>query len=485
MEFRVKLVTVVDLETRGRRMEQAVGKFIKKHQLLKKHAKVLVAVSGGPDSMALLHYLHQRQEKWDLEIVVLSVDHQLRSEESAADLTYVEEICKQWQIPFHGTSLNVPLYEETHRVSTEVAARNMRYQYFSERMQELNGDYLALGHHGDDQVETLLMKLVRTASATAFSGIPVKRKFAGGEIIRPLLAVTKAEIEAYCQQHHVEVRTDLTNFDDIYTRNFYRNHIVPLLKDKNNNIHMTAQHLSETLHEDEMYLQKQAQTVVQEAVQFSSEKRQAEMEINLFKKYDQSLQRRAFHLILNYLYETLPNQLSYAHEEAFFKLFKQESGNAEIHFPYALVLKKAYDKLIFYFETKQLTSQPFLKTLNIPDRIPLYDGSIITVNMTKHQQAEHRLSFYIAPSEVVFPLQIRNRLPGDRMTWKGLNGTKKLKDIFIDEKIPLHERNTWPVLVDAEERVLWLIGLRKGIRKETDSEEFVYIEYEKGSLQEA
>ncbi|MHA6252888.1 tRNA lysidine(34) synthetase TilS [Oceanobacillus sp. CAU 1775] len=466
-------------------MEKAVQAFINKHQLLTSNSKVLVAVSGGPDSMALLHFLYQRREKWNLKLVVLSVDHQLRGKKSEEDLAYVEDVCKKWQIEFHGTSLDVPSYEATHKVSTEVAAREMRYKFFSEKMQELGGNYLAFGHHGDDQVETLLMKLVRSASATAFSGIPVRRNFAGGEIIRPLLAVTKAEIEAYCTNHQIEVRTDPTNFEDTYTRNFYRKHIVPLLKEKNNNIHITAQHLSETLQEDERFLQKQAEAVVQNAVTFSSENRQAELEINLFKKHDQSLQRRAFHLILNYLYETLPNQLSYAHEEAFFKLFMQEAGNAEIHFPNALVLCKVYDKLIFYFETKQSTSQSFHQILKIPDRMLLPDGATITVDLAKHQQNEHRFSFNIATSEVKLPLQIRNRLPGDRMTWKGLNGTKKLKDIFIDEKVPLRRRDTWPVLVDSEGRILWLIGLRKGLRKEISNEAFIYIEYEIGSLQEA
>lgn len=465
-------------------MEKTIHSFIEKHQLLRRGTKVLIGVSGGPDSMALLHFLYQLRKKWKLELTVLSVDHQLRGEESAEDLAYVEAVCKKWGITFHGAALDVPTYEITHRLSTEVAARKLRYQFFAEKMQEQQADYLALGHHGDDQVETLLMKLVRTASSTAFTGIPVRRSFAGGEIIRPLLAVTKEEIETYCKQYGINARIDATNAEAIYTRNYYRKHIIPLLKEKNSNIHITAQHLSETLQEDEMFLQRKAKAVLGEAVIFDYEKKQAVLEINLFKKHDQSLQRRAFHLILNYLYETLPSQLSYVHETAFFKLLLHKGGNAQIDFPSALKLNKAYNKLTFYFKHEQSPPMSFHETLTIPGRVQLSDGSIITANLAEHRDTEHRFSFYIATSEVALPLHIRSRNLGDRMSWAGLPGTKKLKDIFIDAKIPMDKRGNWPILVDNEGKILWLIGLKKGEREKICGEQFVYIQYEEGDLRE-
>lgn len=459
-------------------MEKVVHEFIEKHQLLHKGAKVLVGVSGGPDSMALLHYLFQIRAKWDLELIVLSIDHKLRGADSADDLAYVHRICKEWGIAFHEAALNVPEYEAIHRVSTEVAAREMRYQFFAEKIEELHADYLALGHHGDDQAETLLMKLVRSASSTAFTGIPVRRALAGGEIIRPLLAVTKTEIEAYCEQHKIKPRIDLTNFEVVHTRNYYRKYVLPLLKEKNSNIHITAQLLSETLQEDEAFLQKEAKKVLDKTITFNREKQMAVLEIKLFKKHDQSLQRRAFHLILNYLYDALPNQLSYAHETQFFALLKREEGNIQIDFPNALKLNKAYDKLTFYFECKYPQSASFHKTLFVPDKVQLLGGSVITAEIVDHSALEQHDSFYIATNEIALPLHVRTRQPGDRMSWKGLNGTKKLKDIFIDEKIPMNKRDSWPILVDNEGKILWLIGLRKGIRRKKMSEQFVYIHYE-------
>lgn len=465
------------------KMEKAVLSFIKKHQLLTKGAKVLVGVSGGPDSIALLHFLKEIRKNWNLELIALSIDHSLRGEDSVADLEYVKAKCVEWEIDFHGVTLDVPAYEKVHRLSTEVAARKLRYQFFAEKMTELNADYLALGHHGDDQIETLLMKLVRSASSTAFLGIPVRRKLANGEIIRPLLAVTKKDIEAYCVKYGLKPRIDATNFETVHTRNYYRKHVLPLLKEKNRNIHITAQHLSETLQEDESYLQKEARKVFEKATSVDYEKHSAILEINLFKKHDQSLQRRAFHLILNYLYdETLPNQLSYIHEAQFFALLRHAEGNVQIDFPNALKLNKAYDKLTFYFDNQHPQLAPFHKTLFIPGSVQLPDLSTVTADLVNCKPLENHFSFYIAKSEVALPLHIRTRKPGDRMSWKGLNGTKKIKDIFIDAKIPIEERKNWPILVDNEGKILWLIGLKKGMSQEVSDEQFIYIQYEKGNL---
>lgn len=461
-------------------MEKVVRSFIQKKKLLHKGAKVLVGVSGGPDSMALLHFLNKIRGQLQLELTVLSVDHQLRGADSVDDLAYVKAICGEWGIAFIGISLNVPEHEAIHRLSTEVAARELRYQFFEEKMQELGADYLALGHHGDDQIETLLMKLVRSASSTAFSGIPVRRALGGGEIIRPLLAVTKEEIEAYCAEHGIEARVDATNFETVHTRNYYRKHVLPLLKAKNSNLHITAQHLSETLQEDEAFLQKEAKKVLEQTVKYNPEKHMAVMEIKLFKKNDHSLQRRTFQLILNYLYETLPDQLSYAHEEAFFALLQHNDGNVQIDFPSALKLNKAYDRLTFYFQDQHTQPKTFHETLDLPGTVQLQDGSTITAKLVDNIEEEDQFSFYITIRKVALPLHVRTRIPGDRMSWEGLNGTKKLKDIFIDAKIPLAKRDCWPVLVDHNGEILWLIGLKKGERREISGEQLVHLQYERG-----
>src|SRR5690625_882865 len=166
-------------------MNDRVIEFMKKHQLIQKNATVLIGVSGGPDSMALLHFYRSIKNDWNLKIQAISVDHELRGPESREDLEYVEDICHKWGISFMKASIDVKGYQKERRISTQVAARKVRYQFFEEQMNDINADYLALGHHGDDQVETILMALVRSTSTSALSGIPIKRKFAKGYIVRP------------------------------------------------------------------------------------------------------------------------------------------------------------------------------------------------------------------------------------------------------------------------------------------------------------
>src|SRR5690625_4909517 len=144
--------------------------------------------------MALLHYYYSIKEEWKPRLVGLTVDHQLRGEESEGELRYVQRVCQEWGIEFISAGCDVTGYMKEHQVSTMVAARDVRYQFFKEQMEVYQAAYLALGHHRDDQVETMLMGFVRTASTKALSGIPVKREFGIGLIVRPLLCVTKADI---------------------------------------------------------------------------------------------------------------------------------------------------------------------------------------------------------------------------------------------------------------------------------------------------
>lgn len=458
-------------------MEKKVHDFIKKHELLHPGARVMVGVSGGPDSMALLYYLKKISKKWKLDLHVLSVEHGMRGDDSVDDFHYVKEVASLWQIPFHGTFVQSGAYAKKNRVSLEVAARELRYQFFTEKMNELQADYLALGHHGDDQVETLLMKLVRTASSTAFLGIPVTRPIGKGKIIRPLLSVTKEEIESYCDYNNINPRIDATNLESTHTRNYYRHHLVPLLKEKNSNIHQTAQHLSETLTEDEAYLQKQAKRVVEESVSFQEKKGRLTLNIDLFKKHAQPLQRRAFHLLLNYLYEKRPDHLSYIHEEQFLDLIKERSGNRKIDFPHGLTLNRTYELLNMYFDQDVPQKEAYQIELSVPGTTNLPNGSRIIATYTSIKEKESPSTFYLASDELNFPLHVRTRKNGDRMTWKGLEGTKKLKDIFIDSKVPLEKRKTWPILTDASGQILWLVGLRKGLQSKTSQKQFLYLEF--------
>lgn len=451
-------------------MKKKVVDFICDHQLMEKNKTILIGVSGGPDSMALLHLLYTMREAWNLNVHAVTVDHQLRPGDSEADVYYVKEICKKWAIPFISSAVDVSAYKKKFKVSTQVAARKLRYEVFREKMNQLQADYLALGHHGDDQIETLIMSLARTTNLHSLTGIPVTRDFSNGKIIRPLLCVTKKEIENYCKKNDIHPRIDSTNHDPYYTRNDIRKSIVPKLKERNSNLHTTMQLLSESLQEDEQYLISEAKKVVEKVITFNENSKKASLWISTFKSYPLPLQRRAFRLTLDYLYaDGMPDQLTHMHESIFLSLINEEENNKVVHFPKQLFIERSYGNLFFYFKEENSTSKEFYREISeIPARISLPNGAIVSITyVDKFLENNHDKYTYVCLEEqLTFPIHIRTRRPGDRMRYKGLKGSKKIKDVLIDEKVPRNERDNIYIVADNTDKIIWLIGMKKAVLPE-------------------
>jgi len=455
-------------------MEQKLVRFLENHHINLNNKKIIVAISGGPDSVALLHVLKEWRHKWNIHLIAVTINHQLR-EEAVEDVRYVSNLCHHWNIPLISEKINVREYEQRHKVSTQVAARSLRYHVFEKVMAEEEADYLALGHHGDDQIETMIMSMMRMTNLSGLSGIPFHRPFKNGEIIRPLLAVTRVEIEQYCQFNDLVPRIDLSNEDISYTRNYIRKLVVPKLKKKNESLHVTMQQLAETLREDEAYLHEEANKAFEKIVRSSEDKRKVTISIATLRQYATSLQRRIYRLTLDYLYEILRPQLSYSHEQIFLSLLKENADNKLLHFPQQLMVEVVYGNIEFYFNEKK--AKTFATYINdIPATVPLPDGNVLEINYqhTNDHQGKHD-QYICSASQVTFPLHIRTRKPGDRMRYKGLNGSKKIKDIFIDEKIPRNDRDEIIVVADDEEEILWLIGVRKGVLMKPPKEGTLYL----------
>lgn len=467
-------------------MEKRIIKFIHQHSLLKKHSTVLVGTSGGPDSMALLHLLISLRKTWNLRIIALSLDHMLRGKESKEDVQYVRSMCNRWNVEVVTDEVDVRAYEEKHQVSKQVAARKLRYQFFTKQMNRFQADYLALGHHGDDQIETMLMNITRNASSSSLQGIPVKRKFATGFIIRPLLNTSKEQILKYCKQYDIKPRFDPSNQDLNDTRVFFREKVVPLMKEKNENLHTTIQHLSETLGEDELFFQKEAEKAIHEIAHFEQNDEYGKIitfKVCSFQAYAYALQRRFFHLILNYLYDgILPTSLSYTHESIFFELLNKQQGTVNVHFPRHLIIERSYGTVSFYFQDHK-TDTPLKRAIAIPGETIFSDGTILRTRYVSSFEKNQDKYTYVCPTDSVhLPLYVRTRRPGDRMRWKGLKGSKKLKDLFIDEKVPIRKRDQWPIIVDSCDNILWVIGLRKNDITFTNRNTlWLQLHYEKGS----
>ncbi|WP_176222130.1 tRNA lysidine(34) synthetase TilS [Tuberibacillus sp. Marseille-P3662] len=441
-------------------MKSSLDAFIKKHRLLAKNSTVVVGVSGGPDSLALLHYLHVNQSLWHINIVAVSVDHMLRGEASRQDVNFVAKFCDQHDILFEGRCIDVNAYKQEHHLNTQEAARECRYHFFHEMMIKYNGDYLALAHHGDDQVETMLMRQVRGSFGQSKAGIPFKRSFADGFIIRPMLTVDKETILAYCDEHGLEPREDPSNDADTYTRNRFRHHVLPFLKSENPKVHHRFQQDSEMMASDDAYLTELAQNVLQELVMYK-DSHSVIISVHQFIKTPIPLQRRLIHLILSYLYNHT-YQIQSVHIENIFGWLQSASGYSELHLPKGAVLIISYDRLIFNLGCDVDPQTDYHIKVNIPG---ITNTPVGYVTASRHQDLtelpKDRESLVVDYEQLTLPLYLRSKKDGDRIRSKGLNGTQKVKDIFINQKVEYQLRGRWPLLVDANDKILWLPLLKE------------------------
>jgi tRNA(Ile)-lysidine synthase len=358
----------------------------------------------------------------------------------------------------------VTSYKREKGVSSQVAAREVRYHFFDEMMRKHKGDALVLGHHGDDQLETILMRLVRGSKGLGYAGMLPKRSFSCGVIIRPFLPVTKSEIEEYCKQFKLNPRRDPSNEKDDYTRNRFRHHVLPFLKQENPAVHERFLQFSQYMIEDNQVLDELT-TEKMNKVMKRKEDNQVEIEIPAFLSMPKSLQRRGIQLILNYLYKNLPPSLSAVHIDNLFTFLANQHPSGELHFPSGLRIVKSYDSCTYTYTGRKGKPSPYRFQIDTPGLHKLENGSEVKSQVWKSypEQMAGKHCFVIDPDVIQMPLYIRTRKNGDKMTLKGMNGTKKVKDIFIDQKIPLHERDTWPIVEDARGEILWLPGLKKSV----------------------
>jgi tRNA(Ile)-lysidine synthase len=461
-------------------MIQIVESFIKSHNLLSQNQKVVIGVSGGPDSMALLHFLWTHKEQFEIQLIVAHVDHMFRGKESEEDARFVEGYCQTKRIVYEGTSINVNQHKNETGKSPQVAARDCRYQFYKEVMEKHQANRLALGHHGDDQIETMLMRLVNGIVDTGSLGMQAKRPFTTGMLVRPFLGITKYQIEQYCNEMSIPYRIDPSNEKDNYTRNRFRSSILPFLKKENQGVHIRFQQFNEYLKEDATFLTKLAKEHLSDLATFDK-KSKCLFDKKKFLSISRPLQRRVIHLILNYLYQGDPIRIGKIHIEDCINLIESKEASGEIHLPKKLRLVKAYDDCFFTTEPIHAKS-PYEITLNPPCVIDTPVGTIKSETKKVLPKDKMGKNTFICDLEnVKFPLYIRSRKKGDRVSLKGKNGSKKIKDIFIDEKIPHFDRDKWPIITDGEGNIIWVPGIRhtKFSQVKETAREWLYLSFHK------
>jgi tRNA(Ile)-lysidine synthetase-like protein len=460
--------------------ELKIANFINQNELIAKGDSVLVGVSGGPDSLALLHYLIEHQKKYSISVFAAHVDHMLRGEESYQDLLFVQEFCNSYGIPLFATRINIAKERVKLKKGEEETARLFRYEFYQKVMEQNKMNKLALGHHGDDQIETILMKLTRGSSGKGRAGIPIKRVFHSGELVRPLLCLTKSEIEDYCQFYKLNPRHDASNSKLDFTRNRFRLKVLPFLKKENPHIHEHFQRFSEQLTEDETFLQEL--TLKEMNKVWNKNRSEISLNIPAFLAMPIPLQRRGIHLILNYLYKSKTSSLNALHTDAIFRLLSSNQPSGALDLPLGLKVRRSYQKCFFSFYKDEISSD-FYYELYENEEAELPNGCKIKLFSSSGSKPPEGETICLSKKDVELPIIIRNRRDGDRLKVKGLNGTKKVKDIFINEKVPVKERLFWPIVTDQTGKVLWVPELRKSSfdKLPEANHDYYYIQYCKQS----
>ena len=407
---------------------------------LEQEKYIIVGVSAGPDSMALLHYLINNL---NTNIVCAHINHNVRKE-SEIEEEYLKEYCKENKIIFERMKI-----EKYSNNNFEAEARSKRYEFYASLLKQYNSKYLFLAHHGDDLIETVLMKIARGSNLEGYAGIKKISKFRNKYfIVRPFLEYTKKDLIEYLHKNNIKYYIDKSNNDTTYTRNRYRKNILPLLKNEDINIHKKFLKYSETLLEYDNYIKNTTKSIVNNFFKNNI------LDIQEFNKIDDFMKKNSIYYILNNLYNNIPNIVTEKHVQNLQNIINSNVNNGCLNMPKGLVIVKEYNKIIFNF--KNLSSDDY--------KIELKSENIINEHIIEYIDScenDGNDVCRLNSKEIALPLYLRNKKSGDFLEVLGLNGKKKVKDIFIEKKIPIRKRESYPLLVDNNDNILWIPNLKK------------------------
>lgn len=427
---------------------------ILKYNLLSKEDKVVIGVSGGADSLCLLHVLNTIKNEIGIEIFAVHLNHQFRGAEADADAEFVEDICKKWEIPYKVASFDVPAYAKQHGLSPEEAGREIRYKLFRDVKEVINANKIAVAQNLNDNVETILMRLFRGTGLEGLKGIDVLRD----EIIRPLLETDRTSIEEYCRQNDLEPRVDKTNLQPIYSRNKIRLELIPYLKESfNSNLNESIVRLSQIIKEENDYLEQQTNKLMNSIVQI--EEQRLSIKINNLTELHEAMQKRLLRKAVEQLAETL-NGYEYKHFQGIIELLDKGTG-AALELPKNLKAYISYENLILSKKIENKHKKCYYKLKYDYDNKIDELGVAISIKLTNQiplsMMQKHTNTIYIDAAKVTQELVLRNRQQGDMFSPIGMMGSKKLKDYFIDRKTPREKRDEIFLLADGNE-IVWIIG---------------------------
>ncbi|MFH1825674.1 MAG: tRNA lysidine(34) synthetase TilS [bacterium] len=438
-----------------------IDKFIEtinEYKLFEPKDKVLVAVSGGPDSTALLNLLAAVQDKYKLSLHVAHLNHLIRKNDADLDVRYVQDLAQRLKIPITVESMDVPAFAKKEKLSLETAARQLRYDFFAWVAKRIGANKIAVGHTADDNVETFLMRLLRGAGLRGLSGIPPKR----GKIVRPLIKTYRKDIEDYVGSLKLVPRRDYTNYESKYMRNRVRLKLIPQLKLYNLNIKEIILQTILLVTDDADYLETKAEEALAQVLVSRSEN---EMRINLalLRRLEEPIQK---HLLREAIKQVKGNlsDLTYTH---IYDILEKLSATTkwELHLPGGIFVIGNREILAITHQKPQGQEKiSFQYVLSVPGEIVIAEcGKRLRAGILESfdldDLVENENTAYLDLSVLSKHFIVRNREQGDRFTPLGMKGSKKLQDYFIDEKVPAELRDAIPV-VESGGKIVWVAGLR-------------------------
>ena len=399
---------------------------------------VVVGVSAGPDSMCLLNLLEKKTNK----IIVCHINHNIR-EQSIIEEEYLKTYCQEHNLIFE--SMTIKEYKENN---FENEARKIRYKYYEEILNKYNSNKLFLAHHGDDLIETILMKIERVSNIEGYAGIKRISKLKNYDIIRPLLPYTKEDIITYNKSHNITYYIDSSNTNIDYTRNWYRHKVLPILKEKDKNIHLKFLKYSETLQEYNEYIDREINKKLSSIYQDNI------INIDVLNKEDYFLKKNILYYIMNDIYNNESNIITEKHIQNILTMINSNKPNLSINMPQSKILVKEYNKLYIKKNIKEEKKYKiiFENTTKIDS---------LEIKKVSEEESDGNNICRLNSKDIKFPLYIRNRKDGDYMILKNSNYKKKIKEIFIENKLPISKRNNYPLLVDSDDKVLWIPNMKK------------------------
>lgn len=430
-----------------------VIKYIEKLKI-KENDNIVCAVSGGPDSMALLIILKSLKDAYRFNLIVPHVNHHLRKE-SDKEERYIREFCEK-------NSLIFEIYDYFPRdlKNLEAKAREARYEFFEKMVDKYKAKYLFTAHHSDDLIETILMKLVRGSTINGYKGFKIEDKRSTYTLCRPLLLADKKEIIKYLKEKKQKYFIDKTNKISLFTRNRYRLKIVPLLRKENPNINNSFLDYSLAIDEMNSYIDKKVEDIYLDIV--------INKKINLekFNKEDIIIRKKILEKFLEEEYGSDIVEINKRHINSILNITEDYSGKKTLDMPFNKVLVREYKELYFFVENHYIQKEEILDKNKVFNMFKIY--------LDKDGNLDNNFVMRINKKDIKLPLIIRTIEEDDIIILNNL-GTKKVKDVFKDSKVKEEIRKYYPVITDSNNKIIFIPGIKKSniLKKKTDKYDII------------